>query len=276
MLKDINIPYSAGIIVTLTLALWVSPGCEESLEIPEDSIFISDNDVEARNCRDPATAWPEGWMVAHHEEWLPVLDDLGRRLHDARETFQNGDRAIAAAEIRSGLVFLEGQLADSSERDRAALENAISTLRVIADRLSDGESVTLEQLDIAFVNAYLSNLEREALVVDTDATEPYLGRPDRHLERALQAFLDGAAEDASREVDMASAYLYLEGNRLEFGERAELNKAAQDLEHLSARLRLQQIDDREDLNDAFEPARQRWQRHARAPARPRSLGLMSR
>lgn len=240
---------------------WVSPGCERT----------PDSTVEDRDSSD--SAWPEGWLVVQHEEWIPVLDELGRSLHSARGVFQNGDRTAAISEIQRGIVFLETQTSAASARDRASIESAISTLRTLKARLSSGDDVSLEQLDIAFVNAYRSDMAREALVVQTGSAVPYLDRPEAHLKQAVVRFQSYRAEEAANEIDKAAAYLHLEANRLDLLERAQLVEAAQDLEHTAARLRLDEIRDFTELDRVFEPVVQQWRLLARAPTLPQSLGL---
>jgi hypothetical protein len=205
-------------------------------------------------------------MVVKQEEWIPVLDTLGRQLHRARGAYQAGDLGTAGAHIRIGLTYLEAQVADANARDRAALESAIATLQAIRGRLSREDGVTLEQLDIAFTNAYRFDLGREALVIQAHSAAHYLAQPDEHLQRAIERFLANETEDAAREIDRAAAYLRLEANRLDLAERAFLVDAAQELEHMAARMRLQEIQDRAELDGAFAPVRQRWHELARPPA----------
>lgn len=272
------------VLVVTMLVSWGSPGCEDTTEMSGDDMIVSaieegegegeDTEFQAQSDEEEvATAWPEGWMVVHQEEWIPVLDDLGRRLHSARRSLSNGDRTAAAADVRSGLVYLEAQVSDANERDQAALARAIATLRAVMDRLSSEEEVTLEQLDIAFANAYRSDLEREALVVQTGSAVPYLERPEAHLNLAIERFLANDDVAAAREVDRASAFLRLEGNRLDLAQRALLIEAAQDLEHVAARLRLSGIRERTELDRVFDPVNEQWRALARASSPPRSLGL---
>lgn len=239
---------------------------------------VTEQDATASGAGAPedgdAGAWPEGWVVARHEEWIPVLDELGLRLHAARRAFTAGDRTATSEEIQEGLRFLETQRRGASVRDLAAIDSATATLRSLAARLAAREDVTLEQLDIAIANAYRSDLERAALVVETGTAEPYLSRPEAHLQRAVDLFLAGESGQAAREVDRAAAYLRLEGNRLEVAERAQLTEAAQGLERVAAQLRLEEIGSRAELDRAFDPALQAWRRLARPPALRPSLHLM--
>ena len=275
------------VLIVAVLALCVSTGCPVPPEPSESDSFSTAKDVDNSGLEDKAfpakaiadvetdpakesaeeslTPWPEGWMVAHREEWIPVLDELGLHLHSARAAFSRGDRSVAATEVRGGIDFLERLSSEASDRDRAALENAITTLQAIADRLSMDREVTVEQIDIAFTNAYRSDLEREALVVDTDSAVHYLERPEKHLERALEQFVANETQAAASEIDKASAFLRLEGNRLDLAERAQLITSAQDLEHVAARLRLKEIRERAELERVFEPVRQQWRRLAQPP-----------
>lgn len=242
-------------------------GCQGTASVLEDEGTTSANEqFQAQQMEHEATTWPAGWMVVKQEEWIPVLDTLGRQLHRARGAYQAGDLGTAAANIRVGLTYLEAQVADANARDRAALESAIATLQAIRGRLSSEDGVTLEQLDIAFTNAYRFDLGREALVIQAYSAAHYLAQPDEHLQRAIERFLANETEDAAREIDRAAAYLRLEANRLDLAERAFLVDAAQELEHMAARMRLQEIQDRAELDGAFAPVRQRWNEFARPPA----------
>jgi hypothetical protein len=274
-------------LVVTMLVFWVSPGCDEAPEMSGEGMMISaDNELEGEGediaqgsqaCAEVAVAWPEGWLVVRHEEWIPVLDDLGRRLHEARSSFQSGDLPATIDGIRTGVIFLEAQLSDASAQDRAALESSITVLRAIMSRLNEDEEVTLEQLDIALTNAYRSDLEREALVVETGSSVPYLERPERHLQLAIERFMvDNGEEEAAREIERASAYLRVEANRRDSGERAQLIEAAQDLEYVAARVRNFELRDRSQLDRVFEPVVQRWRQLAHGSAPPRSLGLTRR
>lgn len=273
----------AAIVVTM-LVFWASPGCNETPEISDEAMMISaDNDIAendesnvqgTQDCYDEEVSWPEGWLVMRHEEWIPVLDDLGRRLHEARGSFRSGDLSATIEGVRAGVLFLEAQLSDASEQDRAALESSISVLRAIMSRLTEEEEVTLEQLDIAFTNAYRSDLERAALVVETGSAVAYLEQPERHLQLAIEQFIvDDGEQEAAREIERASAYLRVEANRRDSGERAQLIEAAQDLEHIAARTRNFEMRDRSQLNQAFEPVVQTWRQLAHGSASPRTLGL---
>lgn len=262
----------AGLAVAM-VAFWVFAGCPGSMERSEDDSSGpggEGGEVEGEAIVANATAdedglaadWPDGWLVVRQEEWMPVLDAFGRSLHAARDDFRNGDREAAAAEIRRGIAFLEAQITGASVRDRGAGESAIATLRELAERLSGDEEVTLEQLDIALANAYRFDLEREALV-DDSSSEPYLDRPGAHLRLAVARYLENEPDEAAREIDRASAYLRLEGNRHdEAGERAQLVEAAQDLERVAARVRAFEIGDSAELGRAFEPSMQLWRRLA--------------
>ena len=269
--------YVTLLVGTLVLTIWASTGCETNTEMSEDDQMPSGNDGTSREGIDTEEApeWPDGWMVVNQPEWIPILDELGRRLHAARGAFLSGNRRDTIENIRQGIVYLEAQVPDSSERDRTALTTATTILRAIMRRFADGEEVTVAQLDIAFANAYFSDLERENLVVETGSTVRYLEQPESHLQLAIEHFLAGDSEGAARDIDRASAYLYLEGHRLGLSERAELNEAAQNLERLAARLRIVDIQDRAELDRVFEPAIRSWRQHAIAPTRPPSLGLMS-
>jgi hypothetical protein len=273
----------AGLAVA-TLALWLAPGCPGTNGLSEGDPTSADDEGAAQSegpSAGPRTLekgnvedWPDGWLVVRQEEWIPVVDGLGQSLHAARDDFQNGDREAAEAQIRRGITLLEGQLSGASARDRQAIASAISTLRTFADRLAGDTEVTVEQLDIAFANAYRFNLEREGLVVEQSTSQPYLDRPEAHLRRAIERFLDDEPEEAAREIDRASAYLRVEANRREAAERAQLVDAAQELEHVAARVRVLEIRDRTELSRVFDPVLRQWRQLAQAPVRARSLGLM--
>jgi hypothetical protein len=199
---------------------------------------------------------PDGWYVIDEKQFIPVLDDLGRHMLAARESFLNKDNKAAATHVREGAAFLTNEESKAREEDREKLKSAVADLNNLAAGLDKDAVKNVRQIDAAYANAHQADMERLWVVADERIWVPYIQEPDSHFRRAHENFLKKDYRAAATEIRKAVAYVKLESARAATDSKKALNASAQELEALAKEVEKGAVKDVKRLDDAFARADQ--------------------
>ncbi len=171
--------------------------------------------------------WPTGWMVTEDDELLPVVDDVGRALSDARRQLIDGATGRAARSVRRAAAALDAQAQATSaipgvaderplgeEIEHDALVEARAALHRLADRLGRGHAPSVAELDAITTRAYRADLEHAWVGVHDEGVTVFMARPDRHLDAARRDLRAGARASAVDQLKRAIALYRVELGRV--------------------------------------------------------------
>src|SRR5262249_24760150 len=107
------------------------------------------------------TAQPwNGGMVIHGDQYVPIVDELGRNFESARESFLQMDFETAAQETREASELLSAELKRASAKEKVTLEASIRDLNLLAAELDRQRVEELSQIDAVFGEAHQADMER--------------------------------------------------------------------------------------------------------------------
>jgi hypothetical protein len=155
------------------------------------------------------------WLTVEKDVWLPVVDDFGRQLLAARESFLANRLDKAGVEIRKATELLQSDSMDAGQRGQFGFAEAINELEELADELEHGTRVPRAQLDEIFARAYYVDI-KNYLVTSPGYEQAWVLLGDTffgHLVKAREEFSKGELETAATEIRKAAALLNLEASR---------------------------------------------------------------
>ncbi len=151
------------------------------------------------------------WIVLEDTTYIPVLDDFGRSLLDARASFVKKDNKAAASDLRESAEILSKESPEASKSNQEAITAATGDLNRLADSIDKGEVRSVNQVDAVINNAYKADTERDWLVMNEWAAYP--DEPDQHFRQASDNFARKDYRDAAAEIRKGGAFLSLEAGR---------------------------------------------------------------
>jgi len=199
---------------------------------------------------------PDEWYVVDETQFIPVLDDLGRHMLAARNSFLKKDNKAAAMHVREGAAFLTKEESKAREEDREKLKASAADLNNLAAGVEKGSVKGVKQIDTAYAKAHQADTERLWVIADEQIWAPYIEEPDSHFRRAHDDFLKKDYKAAATEIRKAVAYVKLEGGRAAMDSQKALNASAQELETLANGVEKGTVKDVKKLDDAFARADQ--------------------
>jgi hypothetical protein len=231
------------IVVAVTTAIagaWLIPGSCEA--------------VSGATASEPGPG--EQWLHLREDVWLPVVDDVGRDLIDARRGFLEGDRAEAAAEARKAAALMIDAQSHAAQSDQVAFAAAIDSLEDLASKLEHGQVASLEELDPVLEKAYQTDIVHHWVAISERyyAWVPLVPFPYDHLYKAHEEFADRDRKAAATDVHQAAAFLKLEEKRATNTGRAALDASARELDDLANRIDENGVSSVSELDAAFARA----------------------
>ncbi len=176
---------------------------------------------------------PEGWIMVQDEDYIPVIDDLSRKLQSARKAFVAKDTTTAAANIRAGADLLSKETPGASQRLKENIDVTVEQLNALAADLDTKKTVGVKRFDAVIAKAHRADLDCDWLVIDESSWYPYIQKPDRHFQNAHQSLLTKDYAKAAQEIRKGEAFVKLEASRGSGGVKPSLNSSAQELEKLA-------------------------------------------
>jgi hypothetical protein len=226
-MRDIKIVLVATVIIATVLA----PACKTA-DISSASA-ANPNAETAPSAAEVQAKSPEGWFVIEDTKYIPVLDELGRQMRDARQSFLNKLSNFAAWHVREGAAFLSRESDKVSGQDREHLFAAVEDLHSLAHGLDKGTVTSLNKLDSIFAEANRADIEHRFLVIDEEAWVPYVEQPDNHFRQARSDFLNKDYKAAAAEIRKGVAFVNLEAARATADGKAALHSSAKELDKLA-------------------------------------------
>ena len=237
--------------VTLGLALGFS---EEKAEKPTVSAFPS-SDAETQSAKaEIAAKTPEDWLVVENTTFIPVMDDVSRKMLDAQMAFQKKDNKRAAEYIRQSASILSGESSGASIKGQKRIQVAARELEKLATELDSNKISSEKQFDAVFVQAHGADIEQRWAVADEMTWYPYVEEPDRHFKSAHDAFLNRDFEKTAAEIRKGEAFVKLEDVRATGDAKRSLNASTRELTQLAGEASKGEVKDVKSLDNAFARA----------------------
>jgi len=175
---------------------------------------------------------PEDWIVVQ-EDYIPVIDDVSRKLQSARKAFLMKDAAGAATDMRATAELLSQETSGVARGLKENIDVAMTQLSALATDLDSKKTVGVKRFDAVIATAHRADLASGWMVVDESSWYPYIEEPNRHFQNAQKAFLAKDYAKAAQEIRKGEAFVKLEASRASGDVQHSLNSSAEELEKLA-------------------------------------------
>jgi hypothetical protein len=155
-----------------------------------------------------AEDWPDGYVVVSEAEWIPVINEAGKKLEDAHDHFVAGDASATEADLRAAAKAIREDEKIAQADDKSQLEQNAKDLDRLADQMSRGE-VDGRTFVKVLAEAYRSDVQTAWLYSEDDAIRPFLERPSQHSARALALLKARDYAGAAAEIRRSAAFFRL-------------------------------------------------------------------
>jgi hypothetical protein len=224
-----------GFIFVVALATF---SCSESKMGQGGEAQSEKSDASPRKhlAKTEAEPW-EDWLVLEGDQYVPVVDEVGRNFELARTSFLKMDFSTAAKEIRKAAAFLKGEGATGSKSEKERLHAVIRDLDQLAKQLDRHSVESLARMDEVFAKAHQVDMERNWAVVGFERWGRVARAPEAHFRLAEQALLKKDYDLAAKEIHRAAGLLKLEATRAPVEGQNTLNASWQELNNLAAEVK---------------------------------------
>jgi hypothetical protein len=201
----------------------------------------------------PQNLWTN-WLIIGGNQYIPVVNEVGRNFQLARENFLQMDFTRSAQDIHKAAGFLQEELGNASREQKVKLEKSIHALNQLAYGLDHHSITSLDQLDtvIAYVNR--ADMEHSWIVVGVEKWTPLAKAPNSHLLQARQDFIHSDFKSAAAELFKVSGLLKLELNRATPDGKSRLTATWKVMDKLALQIQKGSINDVNELNAPFAQA----------------------
>lgn len=202
----------------------------------------------------PAHDAVRDWLVIQDTTYIPVIDDVSRKLAAARTAFLAKDATAAATDVREAAQLLAEQEAKVPASERNRLVAATRELDRLAADLDAGRVNTVEQFDAAYAKALRADVVLRHVVIDESVWLQLTDEPQHHFGAAAAAFAKNEYKHAAEEIRKGEAFIELEAIRAGKDGRNALNAAAAELKKLATSVEKGSVKDGKALEAAFAKA----------------------
>ena len=251
---------------TLVITGLTASACTRPTKDPEEATTRSGGSVLQRA---HATAQPwNGWMVIHGDQYVPIVDELGRNFESARESFLRMDFETAAQETRKAAELLNSELKRASAKEKARLEASIRDLNQLAAQLDRQRLESLAQIDGVFGEAHQADMERNWISVGVRNWSPMAQAPSAYFHQAKEDLVRKNFDAAATAIRKAAGLIRLEATRTGAEGNTKLVSSSQALSKLAADIETGSSTDVRLLSGAFADAQyaladSHWRKAAR-------------
>ena len=251
---------------TLVIAGLTASACTRPTKDPEEATTRSGGSVLQRA---HATAQPwNGWMVIHGDQYVPIVDELGRNFESARESFLRMDFETAAQETRKAAELLNSELKRASAKEKARLEASIRDLNQLAAQLDRQRLESLAQIDGVFGEAHQADMERNWISVGVRNWSPMAKAPSAYFHQAKEDLVRKNFDAAATAIRKAAGLIRLEATRTGAEGNTKLVSSSQALSKLADDIETGSSTDVRLLRGAFAEAQyvladSHWRKAAR-------------
>jgi len=220
---------------TVTVLALLGAACSKSSTVADSNTATAPVAATAQSASksEIASKTPEDWIVVQDEDYIPVIDDLSRKLQSARKAFLMKDPAGAATDVRAVADLLSKETSGASRGLKEHIDVAMKQLSALAADLDSKNTVEAKRFDAVIAAAHHADLDSDWLVVDESSWYPYVDEPDLHFQNAHQSFLAKNYNKAAEEIRKGAAFVKLEARRSSGDVKYSLNSSAQELGKLA-------------------------------------------
>lgn len=237
----------------LFVILGLAAGCSKKKD--ETSSSPASPSAETKNAKAEISAkTPEDWLVVENTTFIPVIDDVSRKMLEAQRAFLNKDNKTAAEDTRQSAVLISGESSGASAEARKRIDAASKALDNLAGELDNNKVTSVKQLDAAFIRAHGADIQQRWTVADETVWYPYVEEPDQHFKGAHDAFLSKDFKKAAEEMRKGEAFVKLEDVRATGDAKRSLDTSARELDTLAGQVSKGGVKDVQSLDNAFARA----------------------
>lgn len=186
---------------------------ESTEKAPATDVKVADKakaekDEVATSNAGKSPIWPDGYLVASEEEWIPVINTVGQKLVEARKQYAAGSSDKAANDLRAAASAMREDAKAVQGDLKSRLDQSAKDLEVTADKLAHG-SVGGDALDKALVRAYRQDVPATWLYAQEETVRPFYERPSKHSAHALDLLARKDYAGAAAEIRRSTAFFRL-------------------------------------------------------------------
>ncbi|MDB5389569.1 MAG: putative periplasmic protein [Planctomycetaceae bacterium] len=127
-------------------------------------------------------ACPPGYLLVEEEMWSQLMDEAGRHLDRARESFLHGHTRTTALELRKAAIMMRIDAAHGQDRVDLALIKSAHELEVMALQLHNPQNTdSIDDLDEVSSKALAALADHEHLKADLAWKHHHFHRAGRYL-----------------------------------------------------------------------------------------------
>jgi len=241
---------------TVTVLALLGAACSKSSTVADSNTATAPVAATAQSASksEIASKTPADWIVVQDEDYIPVNDDLSRKLQSARKAFLMKDPATAAADVRAVADLLSTETSGTSRGSKEHIDVAMQQLSALAADLDSKKTVEAKRFDAVIAAAHRADLDSDWLVLDESSWYPYVDEPDLHFQNAHQSFLAKNYDKAAEEIRKGEAFVKLEARRSSGDVKDSLNSSAEELGKLAGDTKKGTVKSVREGDDAFARA----------------------
>ncbi|MGF1486474.1 MAG: hypothetical protein ACFBSE_05110 [Prochloraceae cyanobacterium] len=249
-----------GIIATIAIATFTLAACQKQAETPvnnnntQTTTTTKENKTETNTEKLKLPPAPDGWVVTEKKVWVPVLNDIGENLKNARESYLKKDNNKAIAQIEQAIVLLKKEEDTATEKQTATLEKAIADLEKLTTEIKTGKVSSVAEIDRVFVEALKADIESKWVLVVEDRAYSIFTEVAKHWQNAKK-FFPTNKDVAASEIRKGTVFLEFEASRATEKQQQETILATvKELNNLADRVQKGEVKDSANLDRAFAKA----------------------
>lgn len=200
------------------------------------------------------TKTPDDWMVVEETTFIPVIDDVSRKMIDAQKAYLKKDNKTAAKDIRQCATILSRESSNASAESQKRIQTATKELDQLATELDGNKISSVKRIDAIFVKAHDADIGQRWSVADETIWYPYVEEPDQHFQKARDAFLKRNVKNTAEEIHKGEAFVKLEEVRANGEAKRSLDASTRELSQLADETSKGEIKDVKSLDKVFARA----------------------
>jgi hypothetical protein len=244
---------TASFVFVLSLGLAV--GCSKKNDETGSANASPSPSAETKSAKaEISTKAPEDWLVVEDTTFIPVIDDVSRKMLEAQRAFLTKDNKTAAEDIRQSAASLSGELSGASVESQKQIQAAAKALEKLATDLDSNKISSVKQLDAVLVQAHGADIKQRWVEADETTWYPYVEEPDQHFKNAHDAFLSRDFKKTTEEIRKGEAFVKLEDARATGDAKRSLDASSRELAQLAGEASRGEVKDVKSLDNAFARA----------------------
>jgi hypothetical protein len=196
----------------------------------------ANKELSAKNNPPVQTSTGKDWFTVDGRPYTPSVNELGRNLQAARQSYLDMNFKAAADQVRKAAGFLQEELGIANKNDKIRIESAIRGLDELAAQLDNGSVKSWDHLDLIFNKARQADMERRWEMVGLEQTIPTANPSYADLRLASQELMERRFKAAAAEINQVAELLKAEVARTSSQRQLELKDSWQALIDLANKI----------------------------------------